>query len=269
MFYKLWHYLHAVEFRLYLLNELSILRRQNKKFPANLWLSTLRRPTSTEDWINFLRFLAPGEPIHLIDVGANDGSWSEGFVSIFPNTRLTAFEPLPSTFELLRARFGMRDETQLHNCALSDESGRMTINLGQESTFASFEEFEDHIGEAREKHITGTEEVEVKTLDSVDIKHENGRRTVLKIDVQGHEEEVLEGAGALLPSVDLVLCEVSFASEYKNRPPSFARVSELLRPARLFPIGFQEFGRQASTYAIERDVLFVKDSLLERIFDNG
>ncbi len=267
MFYQLWHYAHAVEFRLQMLNELALIRRQNKAFPRRLWLQTLRRPTSTEDWINFLRFLAPDEPLHLIDVGANDGSWSEGFISIFPNTALTAFEPVPATFAQLQARYGERPGSQLFNCALSNKSGRLTINLGEESTFASFEEFEDHIGQLREKSITGSEEVTIETLDSFALEIDPGRKTVLKIDVQGHEEEALEGAAALLAQVDVVLCETSFAVEYKNRQPSFSRVAELLRPANLFPIGFQEFGRQASTLAIERDVLFVKDSLLDMIFE--
>ncbi len=263
----LWHYAHAIEFRFNMLRELAVIKKQNKHFTTSLWWHTLRRPTTTEDWINFLRFINPSSAIHLIDVGANNGSWAAGFLQIFPNTQLTCFEPVTTTFQELTARFGERNRTTLHNCALSDSPGSALINLTDESTFASFEEFDDRIVEARDKKVTGTIEVDVQRLDDINPSSNDDRVQMLKIDVQGHEVEMLKGASNVLKNTDVVLCEVTFASEYKNRPPSFSHVCELLRVADLYPIIFQEYGRQASSFAVERDVLFVKQELLEQVFD--
>jgi hypothetical protein len=44
------------------------------------------------------------------------------------------------------------------------------------------------------------------------------RPILLKIDVQGAELEVLKGAEALLPLIDAIYCEVSFARLYEGQP---------------------------------------------------
>ena len=82
MYRFFWHYAHAIETRMFLLNELRILRKHGIVSPAGLWMKTLRSPTSSEDWIYFLRFIEPNRPIHLIDIGANTGYWAEEFMTI-------------------------------------------------------------------------------------------------------------------------------------------------------------------------------------------
>ena len=89
---------------------------------------------------------------------------------------------------------------------------------------------------------------------------------VLKIDVQGHEVEALLGAGQTLQDTDVMLAEVSFVNEYKDRAPSFSHVCELARKANLYPIAFQDYMQSIFTYAIERDVLFVKRKLLDKVY---
>ena len=107
------------------------------------------------------------------------------------------------------------------------------------------------------------EEVECRRLDGFDI--DTSGQVLLKIDTQGHEVAVLEGAGDILNCVDVALVETSFAVEYEGLDPSFPMVVELLRRHDLYPIMFQEFGRGISNYAFERDVVFAKRDLLNNI----
>lgn len=69
-----------------------------------------------------------------------------------------------------------------------------------------------------------------------------------------------------MEKADVVVCECTFAPVYKGMAPSFQEVSRFLGERGLYPIIFQGYGYQVSTYAVERDVLFVKPHLLPNVF---
>ena len=91
------------------------------------------------------------------------------------------------------------------------------------------------------------------------------KNSVLKIDVQGLEVEVLKGATNSLKLFDLIIIECSFIKEYLHSEPSFSDIVELLKKHDLYPVIFQNYGKLISSYAIERDVIFVKKHLLDKI----
>ena len=57
-----------------------------------------------------------------------------------------------------------------------------------------------------------------------------------------------------------------FANEYECLEPSFPTVAEILREHGLYPIIFQEFGVEVSNYPFERDVIFARNDLVNKIF---
>jgi hypothetical protein len=81
--------------------------------------------------------------------------------------------------------------------------------------------------------------------------------------------EVLRGGVAILGKVDVVLCECTFAPVYKGISPSFSQVCSTLSEYSLHPIILQEYGFQASNYAAERDVIFVKPYLFDNILSSN
>jgi len=91
-------YVHAIEFRLFLLSELQFLMNQGKRITKEILRQICFSPANAEDWINLLRFLVPIEEIFLIDVGANKGEWFTEFLKFFPNTEVVAFEPTSGPF---------------------------------------------------------------------------------------------------------------------------------------------------------------------------
>ena len=80
---------------------------------------------------------------------------------------------------------------------------------------------------------------------------------LLKLDVQGAELQVLQGAEKLLPIIDAIYCEVSFVELYERQPTAGAIVSFLDRHGfalrGVFNLSYtKEFG------PTQADILFVR-----------
>jgi FkbM family methyltransferase len=140
-----------------------------------------------------LRLLRPGAWV--IDVGANIGIVTGQMCqAVGPLGLVTALEPLPANQHKLRR---LKADNRLHQLdvrgvAAGAERARLSLRLPPRgnSGWASFSA--SWLGE-------GTVEVDVVTLDEV-VAGTAGGRTVdlVKIDVEGYEFEVLEGARDLL-----------------------------------------------------------------------
>jgi FkbM family methyltransferase len=125
-----------------------------------------------------------------IDVGANRGSVLAHMVRVAPAGRHVAFEPLPDLAAALAQRFPQVD---VRSVALSDRTGRAGFVRRPDPALSSLES----APEDSRWHDVGREgaqriEVEVARLD--DVLPEGMRPAFLKIDVEDHEYQVLEGA---------------------------------------------------------------------------
>ncbi len=270
---------NAVHQRARLLLELRRCAGAGIAVPGWLTRRALRRPTAAEDLVDFLRFLRPDQPLFLVDAGANRGDWAADFLALFPDSAVLAVEPVPATFERLSRRFAGDARVRPVNAALSDRAGPVVMRVGAEDTLASlhdyaapFAGFRGQGGGQDEAGEDGRTAVTVPALRLDDLLPEglpadwtDGRTGVLKVDVQGHEAAALAGAPALLARIDVAIVELSFVEEYAGVEPSFGACAGLLAAAGLHPAIFQEYGRHIMPHAVERDVIFVRRHLLERI----
>lgn len=129
-----------------------------------------------------------GPETTFVDCGANVGLFSAAvapLTRIYPGFRLYAFEPNPDTFaRLARTLEGFRAE--LFNIALSDRSG--SLNFSEGVTSGVYTARDPMPGGASHRRVA------CRRLDEVGIV---GADLLLKIDVEGHEWEVLAGAEGL------------------------------------------------------------------------
>ena len=263
---KLFHYCHALQFRFFQLSELSLLRRRGISLGPRFWWAVWSNPSETEDWVNLVRFLPPGDEILLLDIGANVGKFTAEFLSIYKNSRSVCFEPVRSTFEKLAERFVNDQRVELHQCGIADFDGTAEIRLEDDCTLCSLVEYREEAKKAYAiRPESETEQIRCRRIDGFSYGKPN-RRLFVKIDVQGAEIEAIRGGIETLSSADAVLLECSFAPEHLGKEPSFALACSLLRGCGLYPIVFQEYGRTLSNYAFERDVLFVNQKLLDNIW---
>jgi FkbM family methyltransferase len=259
------HYGHAFEIRGALPSEYFRLRRRGPSISGGLGWRIWREPSHMEDLLNLARFVSPGEKILLLDLGGNVGNWAAEFTQLFPNTDTVAFEPDPRAHARYTARFQGRPNVVVHQVAVSSAPGQATFHMAEDTVYSSLEAYSET--QAERKIAMGTDcTVALATLDSFAIDTSGHDVTVLKIDVQGHEVEALLGAAETLKKVDVLIGELSFASQYDGEEPSFTRVCGLLHAAGLYPAIFQDYGRQLGPYAFERDVVFVRRNRLDRLY---
>jgi FkbM family methyltransferase len=144
------------------------------------------------------RLIDPGDVV--ADVGANVGYLTSlAAVRAGREGRVLAFEPHPTVYGLLErnaARWrerGAAENVEIHRVALSDQRGTGALLAGSE--------FEANMGLsalASEETASGNSDAITVQLARLDQSVAGGRLGLLKIDVEGHEPDVLRGAGGLL-----------------------------------------------------------------------
>lgn len=139
-----------------------------------------------------------------IDAGANEGDWSIELLAAFPNSRIAAFEPSKAAYAKLSNRFKNIPNINCQNLALGKENSNQVLYSDKEgSGLASLTKRRvDHFGIDFLHH----ENVEVTTLDKW--TSINGfEPQLLKIDVEGHELDVLKGSIQTLTKLEVVQFE--------------------------------------------------------------
>lgn len=154
--------------------------------------------------------LTPDGEIHVADVGANVGRWSQSMLAAASaagragDLRLHAFEPDGRAYaRLARALDGA--PATLNAVALSDRPGSSDFHVvGPAAGTNSLH---------RPPDATTTETVPTVTLDSYAEQHGVPRFALVKIDTEGHDLTVLRGARALLAEHHIAVIQF----EYNHR----------------------------------------------------
>lgn len=126
-----------------------------------------------------------------LDLGANVGIFSALLVrlrSLYPDLKFYAFEPHPETYQRLVKTLG-DTPVETHCVALSNQAGELTFIGGAVSNIFTSEAYRSAFHGATAETMT----LPARRLDSFAI---DGDRLLLKVDVEGQELEVLEGAEA-------------------------------------------------------------------------
>jgi FkbM family methyltransferase len=160
---------------------------------------------------------------HVVDVGANEGQFASALLAIAPNVRIDAFEPEIETADRLDKHFADDPRVTIHRQAVSDGEGSANFNVSSNTVFSSLRtplrEITDYY--PRGADVLNTITVPTVALDDVIHTH----LSLLKIDVQGAEREVLVGASRVLDETDAVLLEMNFLPHYEGEA-SFAQLHE-------------------------------------------
>jgi FkbM family methyltransferase len=156
----------------------------------------------------------------VFDVGANTGQFATDIRHWGYAGRIVSFEPLTQAHgELLKSSAGDSMWNVYPRCALGDHIGDVEINIAGNSQSSSIlPMLEAHRSAAPESAYQGKEFVPIKMLDDVVGEYlKDARAAFLKIDTQGFEWAVLDGAREILPHVKGVLVELSLVPLYEGQ----------------------------------------------------
>ena len=149
----------------------------------------------------------------IIHVGAHYGEEIQEYIDNGIQN-ITVFEPLSKNFDILQERLSdVNANIEGYQVALGSEEKIATMYLSDnEAQSSSILKPKVHLTHHPDVHFEGTEEVEVKLLDSFD----TGNANFINMDVQGYELEVLKGGVKTMERIDYVYCEVNRDEVYEN-----------------------------------------------------
>ena len=154
----------------------------------------------------------------IFDIGANTGQYGVYMRKYGYKHKIISFEPLQKAFNQLQINASKDSQWETYNYALGDENAKATINVANNSSSSSIlDMLPKHLENAPHSKYVSQEEIEIKTLDSqFDKLYKKGDKLMLKIDTQGYEKLVIDGAGKSLKNVQIIQLEMSIIPLYKD-----------------------------------------------------
>jgi FkbM family methyltransferase len=155
----------------------------------------------------------------VLDIGANVGQFAVELRRAEFAGRIISLEPLLSAYrQLERASAGDPGWTA-QRAAVAAEPGTITMNVAANSVSSSaLPMLGRHAQAAPVSRYVGTEEVAATTVDELVKEHGiTPERTLLKVDVQGFERPVLDGAATTLDRFAAVRSEMSLVPLYEGQ----------------------------------------------------
>lgn len=142
----------------------------------------------------------------VVDIGGNVGDYTAEVLLRFPKAQIHVFEPSAVNIGKLNHRFGQNNRVIIHQKALSDAAGKMTLyadSPGSGLGSLSKRDLSHH-----HLDFSHEETVLVERFDAMYIEYlTNKTIDLVKIDVEGHELAVLRGFGDVLSSVRIIQFE--------------------------------------------------------------
>ncbi len=162
--------------------------------------------------------LATQHPV-CVDVGANEGQTISLLRKYFSRPQIYAFEPSSEMYSVLKSN-GYGETVEIHNMALGDSEGRRELtkfSLPVMNSLLKMDPSPDN--PFRDLDAVASEWVEVTTLDKFIREHQITRVDFLKVDTQGFDLRVLQGAAESLASgvVRNVYVELNFVPMYSGQ----------------------------------------------------
>jgi FkbM family methyltransferase len=156
----------------------------------------------------------------VFDVGANKGQFANDLISVGYRGRIVSFEPLVDAHrELEKAASRVRSWDVHPRSAIGDTTGEIEFNVAGNSVSSSvLPMLDSHATASVGSAYVGKVIVPVVCLDSVaDAYLVRSEKHLIKIDTQGSEWQVLDGATRTLAGATGVFCELSLVPLYEGQ----------------------------------------------------
>lgn len=229
----------------------------------------LKRLKLGHDPIRDVRTILGDHVTCAFDVGAHIGQTAARFAAAFPRAHVYSFEPDPRSFAQLRAVADEVGRIDAVNAAVGDINGEATFfvhkfdqtNSLLKAAPGAHQYLVDPSGLALQSEV----KVPVLTLDHFCADRGIDRIDLLKLDAQGYELRILDGARQLLDrlAVPLIYVEVCFVRFYEHQP-LFPEIYQYLFDRGYRLVWLYENNFHTHLYALGANAIFIHQSIGER-----
>lgn len=194
----------------------------------------------------------------IVDVGANRGQFALICRKIFPRANIHSFEPLEEPAQIFKKIFGSDPNVTLHVCAIGREKTTATIHVTKDNDSSSMLP----ITKMQSCMFSGATEKETRQVTVLPLSQALGTTSIpptslLKIDVQGFELDVLQGCENILNKFSYLYIECSFVELYSGQALAYEVISWLSESGFVL-CGIYNMYYDKNGAAIQGDFLFKK-----------
>lgn len=144
----------------------------------------------------------------IFDVGANVGKYTRSFLKIFSDVQMFCFEPSSETFLQLKENVKNHKQVKLLNFGFGEKNKKAVLysNRTGSGLASLYQRRLDHFGVQMDKK----EEVTVRTIDDFCRENKITNIDFIKLDVEGYEVEVLQGAKKMMTADSIRFIQFEF-----------------------------------------------------------
>ena len=177
--------------------------------------------------------LVGDNPVIIFDIGACNGGIALLYNELFKKSNIYCFEPFIPSFEELKKNTARFNNISIFNMAFSNVSGQIDFHVNNfpptNSILATHPDSNKNWGEGL---LDTKEKIKVKSITLDEFIDEYGieKIDILKLDTQGSEYQILEGASKSIEQnkISLIYLEIIIMSTYQQQK-SFDEILLLLR----------------------------------------
>lgn len=201
----------------------------------------------------------------IFDIGANTGQFARMLFKLGYAGRIVSFEPLTEAYNKLIADSKKYKGWEVaERCAIGEEDGEIEMHISENSISSSaLNILDEHVSAAPGSKYIGIEKAKIYKLDTVGkIYAGNSKNILLKIDTQGFEEKILNGADKFLGEVKGLLVETSLVKLYEGQA-LFREIYDSITARGFDVCGIQPaFVNKETGRVLQVDALFFRPSAL-------
>ena len=194
----------------------------------------------------------------VLDVGANTGQYATELRELGYQGRIVSFEPLQSAYAQLSAAAQSDPHWETRHHALGADEDEREIHIAANSQSSSFlGALPLLLKSYPESKYIASEKVKIRPLNAVfDEVARPDDRVWLKIDTQGYEKAVIEGAENVLPRITAIQAEVSLHQLYEGEA-TLAEFIPFMETKGFSLVGLETYqGDAVTSHLLQVDCIF-------------